>query len=49
MMLKVSLHSGDTDQSASSHCSQPLVPGPLGEWRAGVLGVYADNRGKLAA
>lgn len=47
-MLKVSLHNRDTGQSASSHSSQPLVPGPLREWE-GVLGIYADTRGKLAA
>lgn len=52
-MLQVSLHSRHTDQSATSHCSQPLVPGPLRERECvcvgGVLEVYADNRGNLAA
>lgn len=29
--------------------SQPLVPGPLRESGGGGSGVYADNRGNLAA
>lgn len=43
-----SLHSRDTGQPATGHCSNPLVPGSLRDWEGGVLG-YMQMAGKAAA